>query len=662
MQVSKINTQNYTPSFSRRLREHEKAEYNAAIDEAKKYLGIETVSMIIHGSCYPENGENTGVGSPFSKAAEELIKFEKLHGFNANQLGPNGEITRGEISPYSGTVFARNHLFIELSDLTTEKYGKILSKRTYNNLLLNSPINDKNYTYSEFFEAFEIYDIAIKEAYKNFQEKLSIGDPKAIALNKEYTAFKNRKGTEAIEEGLFQVLTHTYGTMDVKVWEKDVDRNLIQMLRERDPRAIARYNQLMARSGDDIKAFIFGQFIADKQIKENKDFRKKENFTYINDLLVGFSPSEEWIHRDAFLKGFKLGCPEGGKLGPQLWGIPVLDPKKLFNADGSLGPAGKLLKNKIESAFEIGENIRVDHALGLIDPYIYDENSVSITNGYLDRSKFYANNISQLPHLDPDKNYQKILETIVLPVLREHNIDPDNAVWEDLGNQTGTFNWIYYQRNNLPGITQLEWSRGERSPRKNTALVGSHDSDPAIKMVQKDWVRNSGAWNVDYLAGYLNCDPSRSEERQKFKEKIIQSPLEHVKAKFIELFTTSKNIQISFADFFGINQTYNMGGKSSNENWKLRLNSNYEDTYYKNLESDNPTALNMPEILKGAVQAKMDLEIVQDDKDHPDDTEINRRALNEEMAPLLNKLDKFANILKEKTPEPEDEELEEEYA
>ena len=206
----------------------------------------------------------------------------------------------------------------------------------------------------------------------------------------------------------------------------------------------------------------------------------------------------------------------------------------------------------------------------------------------------------------------------------------------------------------MPGITQLEWARGERSPRNNTALVGSHDSEPAIKMIQKDWVRNHNAWNIDYLAGYLNCDPARAKEREEFKQKIIKNPAEQVKAKFIELFTTSKNIQISFADFFGISETYNMGGKALKENWKLRLNKNYEDTYYKNLESDNPTALNMPEILRHAVQAKMDLEVVQDGVQNPDDTVLNRNSLNREMAPLLKTLKKYEDILKEKTEEDED--------
>ena len=642
MHVGKINNYSYRPNFTRRLDKDEEAEYTKTLNDAKKYLGVKNLSMILHGSCYPVDTFDTGIGSPISKSAEDMLAFEKLHGFNGNQLGPMGEISRWSISPYSGTVFAKNHLFIDLKALTTDKYANILSKETFNNLLMPSEneVDGENYTYSRFFDAFENYDIAIKEAYSNFKEKAEFGDPTALQLDKEFTEFKKQKGEQSLNEGLFQVLTHTYGTMDTDVWENDIDKNLIELLKQRNPQAIARFEQILERSKDELDAYIFGQFLVDKQTKENKEWREGENFKYINDLLVGFSPSEEWMHRDAFLKDYRLGCPDGGHLGPQLWDIPVIDPKKLFNADGSLGVAGQLLKDKIEAAFESCESVRVDHALGLVDPYVYNKNSVVISNGYLDRGRFNAANISSRPDLDPNGDYKKILEKILLPILEEHGLAPEEAVWEDLGNQTGTFRDVYFNKLHLPGITQLEWSRAEDSPRKNTALVGSHDSAPANEMIKRDYIRNSnGAWGIDYLTGYLNANPERANEAQEFKQEIINDPLAHVRAKFMDLFRAADNLQISFADFFGIDKTYNVGGTESKDNWKLRLNKDYQDTYYKNLESERPTALNMPEILKGAVQAKLDLDTVRGyTKNNPQQAEE-----------LIKKLNKFSNILKEKT-------------
>ena len=135
-------------------------------------------------------------------------------------------------------------------------------------------------------------------------------------------------------------------------------------------------------------------------------------------------------------------------------------------------------------------------------------------------------------------------------------------------------------------------------------LVGSHDSDPATEMIKKDWVKSHKAWNIFYLAGFLNSDPKRAQYRDSFCKQIDKDDSLRVKAKFAELFLTCKKIQISFADFFGINKTYNKGGEENDTNWKLRLNKNYEDSYYANLASEHPTALNMPENFKNCGSSK----------------------------------------------------------
>jgi hypothetical protein len=114
MQVGKIaeysynNKNNNLPvTFERRLRKDEEQDYNEnAIKAALDYLGIQSVAMIMHGSCNPVTKNDMGIGSPCNEKSKEVIEFEMLHGFNSNQLGPMGEVTRGDISPYSAAVFA----------------------------------------------------------------------------------------------------------------------------------------------------------------------------------------------------------------------------------------------------------------------------------------------------------------------------------------------------------------------------------------------------------------------------------------------------------------------------------------------------------------------------------------------------------------------------
>ena len=616
-------------SFERRLTQEEQKDYKQnAITPALDYLGTKEVSMIVHGTCFPEATRDLGSGSPYGKVAAQFIPFEILHGFNSNQLGPVGTIRNPRrISPYKSSINSKSFLFIDFNELTKDKYANILTEKDLDKVMLTPEKTSHNYTYSNFPEAFANYNYLIQKARLNLKSKVLAKNPDAIKLQQEYTNFKKAKGKVLFKEALFKVIEDTYRTDNFDEWS-EVDKNLIEGLKQKDPKAIDRYGVILARSKTDLSNFMFGQFLINKQIKENTKLRKELNFKYNNDLQGGFSKSEEWANQDIFLSDYRLGCPYGGSNnGPQHWDLPVLNPKKLFNKDGSLGEAGIYLKNKFEIALEDFDNTRIDHVLGLIDPYIYNKYTKT------------GNNVSNMPEIDPDGNYKQVLDKIILPVLKEHGIDKNTPIWENLGATTPVFDEIYYRNNNLPGISQLEWMRGEKCiGSENWGLIGSHDSDPATLMIKKDWIRNGEAWNPLYLAGLLNSNPERKTERDEFCKKIDQDDSERIKAKFAELFYTHKRVQISFADFFGIDKTYNVGGQENDNNWKLRINKDYEQDYYDNLSSKKPTAINMPEILKMAVQAKLDNDIV------------TKKAVDEEKVnQILENLDKYETILK--TPE-----------
>lgn len=649
MFVSAIGAYKNLISFKRRLTQSEEKDYTQnAIKPALDYLGTEEVAMIIHGTSYPESDLDIGVGSPYGKVAAQLMPFEMLHGFNSNQLGPVGVIRDPQhISPYKSTVSTRNYLFIDFNKLATDEYANILPKEVVESVFNKTVSNGENYSYSQFQEAFANYDYCIKYANHNFKKKLQDNDPNAIRLNEEFKKFRKEKGDVVYKDALFDVLSNLYNTQDFTKWD-DIDRDLISLLNQKDPAAKSRYQKVIFRSRDDFESYVLGQFLLDKQINENTKLRKSLGYKYISDLLVGFSPSDEWANQDLFLKDYRMGCPNGGEYGPQLWDVPVLDPKRLFNDDGTLGPAGIYLKKKLDSSLDDFDNVRIDHALGLIDPYIYDRNSVVISNGQIDLGKFRANNISNMPNVDPDGKYRLILEKIILPSLKEHGLAKDDPVWEDLCAATPLFNSIYHDKYKLPGLTQLEWMRGENYRlTKNWGLVGSHDSDPANLMIKKDWVRANDAWNIFYLAGLLNANPARSKYRDEFCKSIEQNDSQRVKAKFAELFLTCKKVQISFADFFGINKTYNKGGSENDTNWKLRLNKDYEDTYYKNLASEHPTAINMPEVLKMAVQAKSDMEYVKYAQENKIPQDKMQAHNTPEVQQILANLDKYEKILQE---------------
>ena len=93
-------------------------------------------------------------------------------------------------------------------------------------------------------------------------------------------------------------------------------------------------------------------------------------------------------------------------------------------------------------------------------------------------------------------------------------------------------------------------------------------------------------------------------------------------------------------DFFGIDKAYNTPGTSGGDNWTLRLNPNFKETYYKSLEHGNGWAINMPEVLQTAVQAKFDEEVSKNGKPY--------WATKAQVDPLLHNLEHWSKVLKEK--------------
>ena len=198
-------------SFERRPTKDEEPGLKSAVTKAYDAIGAKERVVITHGSCFPDLNYSSCIGSPYGSAAKEYIKFLSLYGFNGNQLGPGGELEykNGEIlhSPYNSSAFAKNRLFVDLEELTGDKYGKILSEETFNKITKKPQITDKNFDMTDFEEAVKIYDTALNEAYKNFKANLSKGQPQAISLNKEFNVFLQKHNNRLEEEGIFKILS-----------------------------------------------------------------------------------------------------------------------------------------------------------------------------------------------------------------------------------------------------------------------------------------------------------------------------------------------------------------------------------------------------------------------------------------------------------------------
>ena len=137
------------------------------ISDALKALGKENLALIVHGSSFPSaDGEDTGFGTFNSESGHALIDYASGI-FNAIQLGPAGKTKCSDSSPYCGTIFSGNPLFIDLKQLTTKKWNEILSEETFKKVVRENP--NQNMGKTSYSYICNAQNEALKEAWNNFK-------------------------------------------------------------------------------------------------------------------------------------------------------------------------------------------------------------------------------------------------------------------------------------------------------------------------------------------------------------------------------------------------------------------------------------------------------------------------------------------------------------
>ena len=72
-------------------------------------LGVKRLLFAIHDVSFPANpDEDIGRGAPTTRASERLFAYVRDLGFTGIQLGPQGQTSRSNPSPYDGTIFSRH--------------------------------------------------------------------------------------------------------------------------------------------------------------------------------------------------------------------------------------------------------------------------------------------------------------------------------------------------------------------------------------------------------------------------------------------------------------------------------------------------------------------------------------------------------------------------
>ena len=103
-----LNSSIYRPNFGRAFTTNESIAYSKLLNDSRKALNLEDTTAIVFDFNIPSaKGQNTAIGTTWSQSMSPFIKFIKdMTGVTSVQLAPQGKISLGNTSPYSGTNFA----------------------------------------------------------------------------------------------------------------------------------------------------------------------------------------------------------------------------------------------------------------------------------------------------------------------------------------------------------------------------------------------------------------------------------------------------------------------------------------------------------------------------------------------------------------------------
>ena len=570
------------------------------IKDALKALGKENFALIVHGSSFPAcDGEDTGFGSFNSESGHALIDYASGI-FNAIQLGPAGKTKASDSSPYCGTIFSGNPLFIDLKQLTTKEWGEILSIESYKKVVRENPKQNSGRTAYSYICKAQIE--ALKEAWNKFKgTKL---------LKKEFEKFKKENAFWLEKDSLYEALSIENGGDFWYIWKNEVDKNLMNPKSEDEKNIYTkRIAEIKEKYSDEIQFYSFCQFVLEQQNEATKKFALKKGIKMIADRQVAFSDRDAWAYQSLFLEGWYLGCPPDyfSKNG-QAWGFPVMDPDKMYNADGSLGEGGILMKNLYKKMFkENPGGVRIDHIVGLIDPWVYKVGKKPMCEDGAGRlysspehpelSRYaIARNEDLDWTLEGDKEkrvktlsdeqiklYGRLIEKIVIGAAKECGLDKNAIVCEDLGTLTNPVAAVM-EKYELQGMRLTQFVVPEKPAHpyrcKNITenvwnMVGTHDNNPIETWAESMINTHEGYLHAKNLVEDLFAE---AENKDDIIVRLTQDKDYLTFVKLVEIFASkAKNVQMFFTDYFQIKETYNTPGTSGDQNWSLRVPNEFKE-------------------------------------------------------------------------------------
>ncbi len=601
-------------SFGRALTSKEKNEYQKIQNEARRELGLGTTMATVFDFSVPKQEHDNGIGTSFSTDAQKMAEFLKtMCGVNSIQLQPQGQISNYIRSPYSGTSFSLGMHLIDLSKLTEDEYGNILTLADIQDPYMRNVNDCENVNYDNVFSE-NGHEKMLKTAYQNF-----IKTDKNHHLKKEYEKFKKENSYWLERDALFEACAVANKSQDMNDWPLR-DKNIFAT-KEIDTERIKELKKVKDKEGNNIVDYNeFVQFIADKQQKESKEMYNKQGIEIYGDCQIGFSQKDYWAHKSAFYENYEFGCDLGD--GEYTCWSPAIDYGKLN------GEAGELLYNKFNMFFKRYNGVRIDAAWQFIKPLICEPLKENGKDVFDKHGNKLGKKLSTQPQVE--NHGQFIMKDIILKAAHKNGIPANKILLELLGgNAYDSLDAVKHLGMQLIHITRYganDWGRVKyyemhgsnkyQNMKPGEYIIGPGTHDDFSLIEQADIMKNTpnGKERANYLAKDLHLNQHELEQSTKAMTGAI----------FAELFTT-KNQFATLPDILGSERRINTPNTTEG-NWLYRAGRDYEKEYYRNLAQGK--GLNAADAYSKALKVKT----------------------HGKGSALTQKLDKYASILREQGP------------
>lgn len=620
-------------------------DHRRLVTEALAALDIRNLLLSIHDPSFPGlPGEDLGWGSPYSEGAARFLGFARELGFNGIQLGPQGQTTEFNASPYDATLFSRNVLNVALASLEEpEPWGALLPRGRVAALSSQRPRSaDPGERYRH---AFRTQLALLHEAWETFRRERESPDASAAVreLASRFATFRQQHHAWLLRDGLFDVLCEEKHEPDWRRWADSLDGRLWSPPREEEATAAARLVELEARYAEALERHAFFQFVVHAQHQALRE-RVRGELKLYGDLQIGFSPRDVWAWQGRFLRRYLMGAPPS-RTNPdgQPWNYPVLDPEQYFEPDAAgvaagqrAGPVLRFMNARMDKMLGEYDGLRLDHPHGLVCPWVYradvpdalwavqhgarlfsspdlpDHPDLAryalVSPEQLDRSvPRYAD--GEVKSLTPEqvRRFSVLFDTVV-GAAKRNGREVGDLLGEVLSTlpyplervlaQYGLGRFRVTQKADLNNPADVY--RSENVAPEDWVMVGNHDTKSLWRLVGEWQWRGTLRAQADYLAWRLCPEEA---EREGFARRLAEDPGRLAQAKLADLFASrARNVMVFFTDVLGMTETYNTPGTVDPRNWSLRVPEDWAREYLERLRGD--AALNMPAVLAMALRAR----------------------------------------------------------